>query len=125
MFSGLYGRPFSRLNLSAIACLSSGKHGVGVYLVWPLSSDALAASLMKAGVSKSGSPAPKRTTSMPCFCMALAFAPTARVMDSEIKDVRSARGIIWRKYSLDERVDHGHRKIVHSQAFCGRVNLIR
>src|SRR5687768_12824217 len=68
--------------------------GVGVYLVWPLSRAVLAASLMKAGVSKSGSPAPKRTTSIPCFCMALALAPTARVMDSEMRAVRSAKGII-------------------------------
>src|SRR5882724_11391892 len=79
-----------------MAALRSGKHGVGVYLVWPWSSAVLAASLMKAGVSKSGSPAPKPTTSTPAFFMALALALTARVIDSEIRFMRSARGnILW------------------------------
>ena len=86
--SGLYGRPFSRLNFSAIAAFSSGKQGVGVYLVCPLSSAALAASLMNAGVSKSGSPAPKPTTSTPAFFIALALALTARVIDSETSFIR-------------------------------------
>src|SRR4051812_31678441 len=94
MFSGRYVRPFSRLNLSAIACLSSGKQGVGVYLVTPLSSAALAASLMKAGVSKSGSPAPKPTTSTPAFFSALALALTARVIESATNLTRSASEII-------------------------------
>src|SRR5215213_8251015 len=75
-----------------MAALSSGRHGVGVYLVCPLSSAALAASLMNAGVSKSGSPAPKPTTSTPAFLSAAAFALTARVIDSEINFIRSDRG---------------------------------
>src|SRR5438132_6199899 len=90
--SGLYGRPFSRLNFSAMACFSSGRQGVGVYLVCPLSSAALAASLMNPGVSKSGSPAPKPTTSTPLFFNAAALALTAKVIDSEINFIRSARG---------------------------------
>src|SRR4051794_3293409 len=94
MFSGLYGRWFSRLNLSAIACLSSGSDGVGVYLVRPLSSAALAASLMNAGVSKSGSPAPNPTTSTPAFFSALALALTARVIDSDTNFIRSASPIM-------------------------------
>src|SRR6478735_2055966 len=98
MFSGLYGRPFSRLNLSAIACFSSGIEGVGVYLVWPLSSAAFAASLMNVGVSKSGSPAPKPTTSTPAFFSAFALALTARVIDSETRLIRSARGNIARAF---------------------------
>jgi len=49
-----------------------------VYLVCPLSSAALAASLINAGVSKSGSPAPKPTTSIPAFFMALALALTGQ-----------------------------------------------
>src|SRR3989440_7255574 len=77
-----------------MACLSSGMQGVGVYLVAPLSRAVLAASLMKAGVSKSGSPAPKPTTSTPAFFMALALALTAKVMDSEIRFMRSARANI-------------------------------
>src|SRR5687768_14731568 len=70
-------------------------HGVGVYFVWPLSSAALAASLIKPGVSKSGSPAPKPTTSTPAFFMAPALALTARVMESATSFIRSARGNIF------------------------------
>src|SRR4029079_18855612 len=92
MFSALYGSPFSLLNFSAMAALSSGRHGVGVYFVCPLSSAALAASLMNAGESKSGSPAPKPTTSTPDFFKAAALALTARVIDSEINFIRSANG---------------------------------
>src|SRR3954467_11867095 len=66
--------------------------GVGVYLVCPLSSATLQASLMNAGVSKSGSPAPNPTTSTPAFFIAAALALTARVMDSETRATRSARG---------------------------------
>src|SRR5258707_11577935 len=68
--------------------------GVGVYLVWPLSRAVFAASLMKAGVSKSGSPAPKPTTSTPAFFSALALALTARVMESATSLTRWARGIM-------------------------------
>src|SRR4051812_43361940 len=75
-----------------MACFSSGRQGVGVYLVWPLSSAALAASLIKPGVSKSGSPAPKPTTSPPAFFSAAALALTASVIDSQQSSIRSARG---------------------------------
>src|SRR5882757_8192460 len=85
-----------------MAALSSGKQGVGVYLVWPLSSAALATSLMKAGVSKSGSPAPKPTTSTPAFLRALALALTARVMDSDTSFIRWARGIMSSPVLLSE-----------------------
>src|SRR3954447_4991676 len=69
-------------------------HGVGVYFVCPLSSAALAASLMNVGVSKSGSPAPKPTTSIPAFFIALALALTAKVIDSDTSFTRSASGNI-------------------------------
>src|SRR2546421_465521 len=75
-----------------MAWRSSGKQGEGVYFVCPLSKAALAASLIKAGVSKSGSPAPKPTTSTPAFFSAAALALTARVMDSETRFIRSATG---------------------------------
>src|SRR4051812_49228096 len=78
-----------------MAWRSSGRHGVGVYFVWPLSSATLAASLMNAGVSKSGSPAPKPTTSTPAFFKALALALTARVIESATSFIRSARANIW------------------------------
>src|SRR5882672_7396352 len=51
---------------------------------------------MKPGVSKSGSPAPKPTTSTPAFLRALALALTLRVIDSEIRYIRSASEIIVR-----------------------------
>src|SRR5436189_2790641 len=73
-----------------MAAFSSGKQGVGVYLVCPLSSATLTASLMNEGVSKSGSPAPKPTTSTPAFFSALALALTASVMDSATNFIRSA-----------------------------------
>src|SRR6476619_420407 len=107
MFSGLYGRPFSRLDLSAMAWRRSGVQGVGVYLVTPLSRAALAASLMKAGVSQWGSPEPKPTTSTPAFVRALAFALTSRVMDSESRDMRSARGIMGCSRELPIRAGKG------------------
>src|SRR3954453_11164988 len=77
-----------------MAAFSSGMQGVGVYLVCPLSRAALAASLMNAGVSKSGSPAPKPTTSIPAFFMAPALALTARVIESATSFIRSARANI-------------------------------
>src|SRR5205814_10170403 len=99
-FSGLYGRLFSRLNFSAIAFLSSGKEGVGVYFVCPLSSATFAASLINAGVSKSGSPAPNPTTSTPAFFSAAALALTLRVIDSETSSIREASGNIARNLPL-------------------------
>src|ERR1051326_6577482 len=79
-----------------MAALSSGRQGVGVYLVCPLSRAALAASLINPGVSKSGSPAPNPTTSMPAFFMAAALGLTARGIDLEINDIRLASAIMTR-----------------------------
>src|SRR5688572_2910194 len=75
-----------------MAARNSGKQGDGVYFVCPLSSATFAASLMNAGVSKSGSPAPKPTTSTPAFFSALAFAVTARVIESDTSFIRLASG---------------------------------
>src|SRR5213593_3477896 len=61
-----------------------------VYLVWPLSSARIAASLIRRGVSKSGSPAPNEITSMPWARMALARACMARVGDGASVFRRSA-----------------------------------
>src|SRR5947209_19494045 len=72
--------------------------GVGSYLVLPACSALMSASLMKEGVSKSGSPAPKETTSTPAFLRALALAVTARVMDSAMSLRRLAscmRGSVY------------------------------
>src|SRR5688500_2369490 len=76
-----------------MAALSSGSHGAAVYFVMPLSRARLASSLMNVGVSKSGSPAPKPTTSTPAFFIALALAVTASVIESATRATRSARGI--------------------------------
>src|SRR5881394_2128113 len=77
-----------------MATRSSGKQGVGVYFVCPLSSAVFAASLINAGVSKSGSPAPNPTTSIPAFFIALALALTASVIESATTFTRSAKGIM-------------------------------
>ena len=65
---GPVGHAFSRLNFSAMAALKLGIARVSA-CTWsdPCREAVLAASLMKAGVSKSGSPAPKPTTSTPAF----------------------------------------------------------
>ena len=57
---------------------------VGVYLVKPSSRAFLAASLIWAGVSKSGSPAPKPMTSIPSAFIRFALAVIARVGDELI-----------------------------------------
>src|SRR5882757_7375952 len=113
-----------------MAALSSGKQGVGVYLVWPLSSAALATSLMKAGVSKSGSPAPKPTTSTPAFLRALALALTARVIESDTSFIRSARAIMSSPVWFDRAENGigaealGQLRAGASQPFNDRSSLI-
>src|SRR4051812_43457788 len=61
-----------------------------VYLPTPLSSAVRAASLMWAGVSKSGSPAPKLTISMPSALSLAAFAVTASVIEGLMGSRRDA-----------------------------------
>ena len=78
---GLYVSPFSRLNLSAIAWRNSGMPALAVYFVNPSASALTAASLMCCGVSKSGSPAPKPTTSWPSAFICLAFESMASVSE--------------------------------------------
>src|SRR4051794_14377778 len=77
-----------------MAWRNSGRHGVGVYFVCPRSSATLAASLMNDGVSKSGSPAPKPTTSTPAFFNAAAFALTLSVIASLTALIRRASGTV-------------------------------
>src|SRR6185295_11833126 len=73
------------------------------------SSAARAASLMWAGVSKSGSPAPKLITSTPAALSLAAFAVTARVIDGLIGSRRDAilSGDIGFPVFAVERGDHG------------------
>ena len=64
-----------------MAAFSSGMPEAGVYFVLPSFRALIAASLMYSGVSKSGSPAPKPTTSMPWAFISLARLVTASVAD--------------------------------------------
>ena len=48
----------------------------------------MAACLIGSGVSKSGSPAPKPTTSIPCACNCLAWAVIARVGEGAVLRAR-------------------------------------
>src|SRR6187431_3202288 len=77
-----------------MASRSSGMPAVGVYLVKPLVRASMAACLMKSGVSKSGSPAAKLTTSTPWATSALAFALRASVGDGLMALSRFARFMI-------------------------------
>ena len=74
----------SHSSLSQIACRSASVPAAGVYLVRPISSASCAAVRMYWGVTKSGSPAQKETTSRPLAAISLAFASIARVGDGEI-----------------------------------------
>jgi hypothetical protein len=79
---GRYSSPFSRLNLRAMAALSSGIPSTAVYFeALPPSMALTAARLMFSGVSKSGSPAPKPMTSRPAALSARALSVTAMVAE--------------------------------------------
>src|SRR5437762_614451 len=67
-----------------IACCKSRVPAVGVYLVLPARIAFAAASLIFCGVSKSGSPAPKSTTSTPDARIASAVCIAASVDDAFI-----------------------------------------
>src|SRR6266496_3475342 len=75
-----------------IACCSLRVPAVGVYFVWPALIAASAASLMFCGVSKSGSPAPRSTTSMPSARIASAACIAASVDEAFISATRSETG---------------------------------
>src|SRR5246127_961398 len=67
-----------------------------VYLVFPASMAWIAASLMLAGVSKSGSPAPRPMTSRPAAFSARALSVTAIVADGFTRSSAADRnGIIF------------------------------
>src|SRR5438445_12703016 len=61
-----------------------------VYFVWPRFMAWIAASLMRSGVSKSGSPAPNEITFTPRARSSLALAWTASVDDGARLFIRSA-----------------------------------
>src|ERR1700681_4940163 len=78
-----------------IACFSSGIPSTAVYLVLPASMAWIAASLMLAGVSKSGSPAPRPMTLRPAALSSRALSVTAMVADGFTRSSAADRnGII-------------------------------
>src|SRR3989454_5379779 len=88
--AGSYARPLSRLNLAHTAARSSGTPPTSVYFVWPRRIAWIAASLIRSGVSKSGSPAPNEITSTPRRRNSRALACTASVDDGASVFRRSA-----------------------------------
>src|SRR5262245_21774778 len=76
-----------------MACRSSGMPLAGVYFVNPSLIALIAASLMCCGVSKSGSPAPKPTTSSPSAFICFAFESIARV--SDVDNAAARREILY------------------------------
>src|SRR3989454_3352121 len=123
--AGSYARPLSRLNLAHTAARSSGTPPTSVYFVWPCRNPWIAASLIRSGVSKSGSPAPNEITSMPCRLSSFAFACTASVDEGASVFRRSASTawllrrwpaglagrVLLRQSLLDDRRHHaGHRR---------------
>src|SRR5580692_8945924 len=78
-----------------IASFSSGMPSTAVYLVLPASMAWIAASLILAGVSKSGSPAPRPMTLRPAALSARALSVTAMVADGFTRSSAADRkGII-------------------------------
>src|ERR1019366_10099013 len=73
-----------------MAVFSSSVPAAAVYLVKFRSSASMAACLILAGVGKSGSPAPKSTTSTPLARRFSASAATFMVDDTLMNEIRSA-----------------------------------
>src|SRR5262249_44153925 len=101
----------------ATALRSGTVPSTSVYLVAPASSAFLAASLMCTGVSKSGSPAPKLTTSIPSALSLAALAETASVGDGSTPDNLRASftglllvGVLWRARSLRRAEPYARRR---------------
>ena len=84
IWSTVYDKSFSRLNLSTIACLSAGVPSTAVYLVSPDLIASIAANLIFSGVSKSGSPAPRPIISFPAAFNSRALPVTAIVAEGFI-----------------------------------------
>eukprot|EP01022_Parablepharisma_sp_SALTPOND_P035049 TRINITY_DN939_c0_g4_i4.p1 TRINITY_DN939_c0_g4~~TRINITY_DN939_c0_g4_i4.p1 ORF type:complete len:1248 (+),score=348.87 TRINITY_DN939_c0_g4_i4:2480-6223(+) len=87
---GAQSRPFSRLNLAAMAWRSAGVPAVAVQRVWPASMAAAAAWRMWAGVSKSGSPTTRLTMSLPWRRNSAARSAAALLGDCLMRRTRSA-----------------------------------
>src|SRR4029434_3289697 len=100
-----------------------------VYFVMPLRRASTAAALMRSGVSKSGSPAEKLTTSIPSDRSLPALAAMARVTEGLISLVLSARVVILASlvvelfYQLREHIagDEPGDVAAHAQVFFQRA----
>src|SRR5687767_12464227 len=107
---------------------------VGVYLVCPARIASAAASLMCSGVSKSGSPAPRSTTSTPAAFSASAACIAARVDDGCIRETFSETGkaapvvlrveldifLLFLPRCFERLTDDGNR--AHSRAQAGIID---
>src|SRR5450432_1359151 len=98
-----------------IACFNSGMPSTAVYLVLPASMAWIAASLMLAGVSKSGSPAPRPMTLRPAAFSSRALSVTAMVADGFTRSSAADRnGIV---ISLGQSRTHQVSPPIHD-SFC-------
>jgi hypothetical protein len=88
------GAPNSFAYRAASALRSSGMPAMAVYLVNPDWSACTAAATAQGGESKSGSPAPKSTTSTPWALSSSARRATLSVADSVIRSTRAESRIV-------------------------------
>src|ERR1051325_11656959 len=103
-----------------IAFWSSRVPPVEVYLVWPFRIASAAACLMLSGVSKSGSPAPKSTTSAPAARKDSAACMAARVDEDCILETLSDwenGGITGHAFIYFQRVDELLLNLALSRTF--------
>src|SRR5271163_3690741 len=96
-----------------IASFSSGMPSTAVYLVLPASMAWIAASLMLAGVSKSGSPAPRPMTLRPAAFSARALSVTAMVADGFTRSSAADRNGIIISLGVIKRGCHQKSRVVN------------
>ena len=89
---GRYSRPLSRRNFRLMASLRAGSPVTMEYLVSPARMLSTAFALACSGVSRSGSPAPRLSTSLPSALRRLYLESMATVWDGPMRRVREARG---------------------------------
>src|ERR1043165_985546 len=92
--------------------------GTSVYFVCPLRIACTAASLMRWGVSKSGSPAPNEITSMPLRFSSLALAWTASVAEgaSVARRLASMERLLLPELVSQALLDAGRNHARHGRA---------
>src|SRR3979411_307532 len=96
-----------------IGCFRSGITSTAVYLGLPASMALIAASLMLAGVSKSGSPAPRPMTLRPAAFSARALSVTAMVADGFTRSSAADRnGIIVSLENVMAKRGLAHRSTI-------------